>query len=189
MADRPPSLLARLDQADAALSRRIAIDAEEKARRTPRYWAAFVGAHLGDSWVWGLITAWLWRKAVGQAEPARSRRTGLLTSWLITLGAIYAITLGIKQVVKRERPGTGTLMYAGGADVHSFPSGHATRMGAILAWFSAIFPGAALLAWPLTLWVSWGRVAMGVHYAGDVLVGLIVGFVTGKIARRITERK
>ncbi len=104
--------------------------------------------------------------------------------WLATLAAVYAITLGIKQMVKRERPGTESLMYGPGADVHSFPSGHATRMGAMLAWFGTIFPGFGWLGWPLTLWVSWSRVAMGVHYAGDVIVGLAVGFLTGEIARR-----
>jgi undecaprenyl-diphosphatase len=184
MAKFQTDLLARLDQADVALSGQIALTPAQKESRSPRFWLAFTGAHLGDSWVWGLVAAWLWRDASRQADPAAKRR---LKAWLGTLAAVYAITLGIKQVVKRERPGTESLMYGPGADVHSFPSGHATRMGAMLAWFSAIFPGFGWLGWPLTLWVSWSRVAMGVHYAGDVIVGLVVGFLTGEIARRLTK--
>jgi membrane-associated phospholipid phosphatase len=188
MAESRTGLLDRLNRADVAISSRVAISAEEKlARRTPRFWLAFTGAHLGDSWVWVLITAWLWRGSSKLAPEAGVLRKGEIRAWLGTLAAVYALTLGIKQVVKRERPGTGTLMYAGGADVHSFPSGHATRMGAILAWFGVTFPSAAILGWPITLWVSWSRVAMGVHYAGDVIVGLILGFFTGEIARRLTK--
>ncbi len=186
MAKPQNDLLARLDQADVALSSRIALTPDQKAGRPPRFWLAFVGAHLGDSWVWGLVAAWLWRDASRQENPVAK---GRLKAWLATLAAVYAITLGIKQVVKRERPGAESLMYGPGADVHSFPSGHATRMGSLLAWFGAIFPGWGLLAWPLTLWVSWSRVAMGVHYAGDVIVGLAVGFFTGEIARRMTKQK
>jgi len=186
MAEFWTDLLARLDRADGALSRRVALTPVEKAQRPPRFWLAFGGAHLGDSWVWGLVAAWLWRDAVRREEPKAKTR---ILAWLGALAAVYALTLGIKQMVKRERPGTDRLMYGPGADVHSFPSGHATRMGAILAWFGVLFPGWGLLGWPITAWVGWSRVAMGVHYAGDVIVGLAVGFLAGEIARRMAKQK
>jgi undecaprenyl-diphosphatase len=86
----------------------------------------------------------------------------------------------LKFTIRRKRPeGEWGGIYRN-TDPHSFPSGHAARtalfavLGLILGptWF-----GLVLLAWaPL---VALARVAMGVHYLSDVLVGLAIGLVMG----------
>lgn len=76
-------------------------------------------------------------------------------------------------------------MYGSGPDVHSFPSGHGARMGANAPWAFLLLGGWGWLTWPLTLWVGWSRVAMGVHYLGDVLAGFLVGGLVSLAVRRL----
>ena len=87
MIDDSNHLLARLNRADVALSQRVALSAVEKEEHPPRFWLAFGGAHLGDSWVWGLIAAWLWQDAAHQESPEAKSQ---LRAWLGTLAAVYA---------------------------------------------------------------------------------------------------
>ena len=93
--------------------------------------------------------------------------------------ALAALVMGIKFIVRRQRPvGDWGAIYRN-TDPHSFPSGHAARsiMLAILCWKFGLQP----LAWVLTIWVplvSLSRVMMGVHYLIDVIVGWVLGFIT-----------
>jgi undecaprenyl-diphosphatase len=109
-----------------------------------------------------------------------------------------AIGLGIESVVvngpvkfmfRRTRP-----VHAGPRPLHlrqprtsSFPSGHAT----------AAFFGAALLRdedpiWPLyyglAVIVAASRVHVRIHHGSDVVAGVAVGAVLGRLARRIWPR-
>lgn len=136
--------------------------------------AAFF-AHSGDSWFWALGLILLW--AAGNA---------FWKQWaMIQLGAISimaAIVLAVKFTVKRKRPeGEWGLIYRS-TDPHSFPSGHATR--SFLIGMMAIFLGPLWLAILLVIWaplVALGRVAMGVHYLSDILVGGLLGVFGGWI--------
>ena len=65
-------------------------------------------------------------------------------------------------------------------DAHSFPSGHATRVGGlwIVLWSLLPLGGAVALGlWGVGVCIS--RVALGLHYVGDVLVGVLVGMLSG----------
>ena len=136
--------------------------------------AAFF-AHSGDSWFWalGLLLIWLFGTPFWKEWSA------------IQFGAITimaAIVLMVKFTVKRKRPeGEWGLMYRS-TDPHSFPSGHAAR--SFLIGMMSLFIGPLWVAILLVIWaplVALGRVAMGVHYLSDVIVGALLGIFGGLI--------
>lgn len=178
------SLTSFLSPIDKSVSARIALNESQRSGRNPLFWLANVGAHLGDSLLWVGITALLWRKAGD--DPARKR---LLGGWMVAFAGAVGVTLFIKRIFRRPRPGTGQLLYGPGADQHSFPSGHGARVGVILLWAEALWPGAGRFAPFLGLWIGWARVAMGIHYVGDVLVGVLLGWGVGRITKRCVKRK
>ena len=166
---QPRTRLGRWLEADRIYTARLRLS--EKPGPLRRL-AAFL-AHSGDSWFWvpGLAIAWL---VSGQAVK-------LLAAELIAAIALMALVVfAIKRRVRRERPkGEWGGLYRR-ADPHSVPSGHAARMAllAVLAvglgpaWFAVL-----LLVWaPL---VALARVALGVHFLSDVIVGAALGIVLG----------
>lgn len=184
---KQPSLLRRLlgglNRIDVRLTERLSLTNPERRRHPLLVWTANIGAHAGDSLIWGAITAVLWRRAKTDAA-----RKWTLLGWTFSLIAALLVTLGIKGVVKRRRPGGGRFLYGRGADVHSFPSGHGSRAGIILTWATALHPGFASWAPLLIAWIGWSRVATGVHYVGDVLAGLLLGVGMGGVLRKIWHK-
>lgn len=178
-------LVRLVNRADTALTARIALAGDQRRPCSPVLWLANVGAHLGDSVLWAVVSGWLWWRA--GSDPRRKRP---ILGWLASFVAALLITLSIKRIFKRRRPGGGRFLYGRGADVHSFPSGHGARSGVILVWASALHPLLGKWAPLLILWIAWSRVAIGVHYVGDVAVGFLLGVGVGKwvqwLWRRIT---
>jgi undecaprenyl-diphosphatase len=81
----------------------------------------------------------------------------------------------IKLVLRRQRPREAAGFYSRRFDAHSFPSGHAARMGVAASLGPLVFPGWGWLGLPCALLVAWARVALGIHYVLDVAAGLAVG--------------
>lgn len=170
---------------DAALSHLLSHAHSSRPRAS--FWAG-LGAHLGDSWLWLLMTGLLWRWwRTSAGRPARP-----LWGWAGSLIAGAAITVLLKRWVRRPRPREERLLHGPGADRYSFPSGHAVRWGIIAVWSSRFLRRGALLAWPLALWTGWSRVYLGVHYVGDVVAGYAAGALLGSLVRYFlgeTERR
>ena len=164
---------------DEAYSARTALNEDQMSRRHPLFWLAHIGAHLGDSIVWLLVTLLLWRQSKGSGQ-----KRGTLIGWILSFAGGVAGTMLVKQAVRRPRPGSGRFLYAGGADAHSFPSGHSVRCGVILTWATAFWPDAGKLAPLLVLWISWARVALNIHYIGDVVAGLVLGVGLSRFIRK-----
>jgi membrane-associated phospholipid phosphatase len=134
--------------------------------------AAFF-AHSGDSWFWlfGLFLVWL------LAPNPWHTTSALMAIGVLTLAVAV---LGIKLIVRRQRPeGEWGAIYRR-TDPHSFPSGHAARafLFVVLAFaFAPLGFAIILLIWaPL---VCLARVLMGVHYLSDVIVGAVIGILWG----------
>ncbi|MEA5077567.1 MAG: phosphatase PAP2 family protein [Anaerolineaceae bacterium] len=132
--------------------------------------AAFF-AHSGDSWFIEIALFILWL-------VSRNRIHQML-AWMAGCVVVLAVlVLGIKFLIRRQRPeGDWGAIYRN-TDPHSFPSGHAARtaMLATLAFaFGPIWLGIAFVVWALL--VSLARVWMGVHYLSDVLAGIVLGIL------------
>lgn len=141
-----------------------------------RWQLATFFAHTGDSWWCLLALGLLWLIGADQWRLIAASM-GIGTFFL----AIFIILL--KFSIKRRRPdGEWGGIYRN-TDPHSFPSGHATRVFflASMAWVIApVWFAVALTIWaPL---VALSRVMTGVHYIIDVLAGIFLGWVLGKIA-------
>jgi membrane-associated phospholipid phosphatase len=65
----------------------------------------------------------------------------------------------------------------------SFPSGHAASAFAFATVVGHELPPAALPLWLLATAVAYSRVHTGVHYAGDVVVGALIGAACGASVR------
>jgi membrane-associated phospholipid phosphatase len=163
------SLMKNTLELDAHLSAKMRVAEKPGLLRTI---SAFF-AHSGDSWfcLTALFVLWLFGSGYW-----KWRAIVLVIAILITA----VLVLVIKFTVRRQRPqGDWGDIYRS-TDPHSFPSGHATRafmlatmaLGLGPAWF-----GITLIIWaPL---VALGRVAMGVHYVSDVVVGMLLGIIMG----------
>lgn len=158
-----------LSEIDAIWSARLRIAEQPGWLRT----LTAILAHSGDSWLWilGLILAWWWGD------------TRLKVWALRLLGMILAtalLVMVIKFNVRRRRPeGEWGSIYRD-TDPHSFPSGHAARAALLavltICWGPRWFGTLVLLWTPL---VSTARVAMGLHYLSDILVGAALGIISG----------
>jgi undecaprenyl-diphosphatase len=130
---------------------------------------AILAAHSGDSWFWllGLTLLW-WFGTYGWKLRASIMIAGILVTALIVML--------IKFSVRRKRPSGEWGNIYRKTDPHSFPSGHAAR-AALLATL-AVGLGPAWFAVILVVWaplVIFARVAMGLHYLSDVLIGALLG--------------
>lgn len=159
----------RMTAWDQAISQRW-----QKASTGWAHHLATVGAHLGDGWVWALVLILAVALMPVAARP-------LLWRWAISMVIAGGITTSIKFIGRRQRPLQRRGFYSQTYDQHSFPSGHATRMGTVTVYLPVLFPKWGWFILLLTLWVGWSRVALGVHYLLDVLAGLVVGIVVSLI--------
>ncbi len=133
-------------------------------------------AHPSPGWQ-GLVVAagvWLWI----------NWREALLA--MPTLASVIAIADAVgaqlKHLVQRPRPclvlpDVSLLGQCGG--LYSFPSNHALNSAAIAAFLHVLYPKTRWVSWPLVGLIGLARVSIGVHYAGDVLGGWVIGFVMG----------
>jgi len=136
---------------------------------------AWLLAHSGDSQWWVLVGLLLWRLGEGSKRQAGIR----IVAVTLACGLVSSV---LKRLVRRPRPAGETLLFYLPIDRHSFPSGHATRVGGLAVVLGLLLPlwGALLLAlWALAVGVS--RVALELHYAGDVAAGMVLGAFLGSI--------
>lgn len=134
-------------------------------------------SHSCDSWYWlaGLILVWAFTKG-------QTRQMALYLAF--GLGLLAVFVLGVKFLVRRTRPeGEWGQIYRA-TDPHSFPSGHAARAMAIavislsldVAWWIVLL----LFVWAILVGIS--RILLSLHYFSDVIVGWLIGLLSGWLA-------
>ncbi len=168
------SMLARLDHGDRALFLRWALQARSTYRR--RFvWRALT--HLGGArCTLGVSLAPL---AVGGVW-----RDGALRSLAILVVSHLAVQL-IKRSVGRPRPSrlTACEVLIAEPDRFSFPSGHAAAAMSVALGYATVLHSAAPLLAALAVIVGFSRVALAVHYPGDVLAGQCLAVLTSAMLR------
>ncbi len=137
-------------------------------------WFSAIGAR-GSIWIAiGLVIA--------IAAPARRMAVWRL---LLSLALAGLITDGIaKPLVGRVRPWVDHPEYrelvGTRPDSPSFPSGHAATAAAGALALTRLWPAVAIPAWTLAILIGTSRIALGVHFPSDVLMGFAIGYLCAR---------
>jgi len=165
------SLLARFDHAEYRLCRRL-------NRGIQHTWVRVLfmtASRLGDGVIWYALMLAL--PLLYGAEGLRVAAIMLATG-VVGLG-LYKI---LKRTFVRERPfirHAGISLAGAPLDRYSFPSGH-TLHAVAFTWQACVaFPELTVVLLPLALAIAASRVVLGLHYPTDVLVGALLGAITG----------
>jgi undecaprenyl-diphosphatase len=122
----------------------------------------------------------------------RGRRAAL--AGIAAVGATsFVVNLPMKRARRRRRPdridlGVPATRWVQMPTSTSFPSGHSASAAAFAMSVGHLVPPIRV---PLRLAagvVAFSRVYTGVHYPGDVIVGMAVGTAVGAISGRVAER-
>ena len=165
------SLLARFDHAEYRLCRRL-------NRGVQLTWVRVffkTASRLGDGLIWYALIL---------ALPLLYGDEGLrVAAIMLATGAVgLALYKFLKRTFVRERPfirHAGISLAGAPLDRYSFPSGH-TLHAVAFTWLAvAAFPVLGCVLLPLALAIAASRVVLGLHYPTDVLVGALLGAITG----------
>lgn len=156
--------------------------ADEGSQRT-WLWITALGGSSTVVPVMVVISLMFWR--AGQQRLILPQWGGFLLARLVTDG--------LKHLMARQRPDiTDLQQLLAGATSHAFPSGHATSgaylygLIALLILWSGV-PRVAAWAWVLLLClvivaIALSRLVLGVHFASDVVGGLLSGLAALAVA-------
>ena len=167
----------RILEIDARLSNKMRVAERPGALRT----ISVFFAHSGDSWFWAIALVILW-----------IRGNSFWKEWAVVqfvcISVMIVVVMSIKFLVRRRRPeGEWGGIYRN-TDPHSFPSGHAARAFLIAVVASGLGPvGLAIVLWIWAPLVALARVAMGVHYASDIIAGMVFGIFIALVGLQIQE--
>ena len=159
-------------ETDARLSNQMRVAEQPGLLRS----IAVFFAHSGDSWFWGLALILLW---VFTDDPFWKKWAVVL---LLGISVLAVIVMSLKFIIRRRRPeGKWGSIYRN-TDPHSFPSGHAARAFLIAVMATGLGPAwVGIVLWVWAPLVALARVAMGVHYASDIVAGMLVGILVAII--------
>lgn len=141
------------------------------------YWASALGDH-------GLL--WTILATLKALRPGKLSERSAIRAVVATGTQSVVVNLGLKSIFRRHRPPNDNdhPLHVRVPMTSSFPSGHAT----------AAFCAANLLAEGDNLWllyyslatvVALSRIHVRMHHASDVLGGIAIGLLLGRIARKV----
>lgn len=144
--------------------------------------AVFPGLRLFTYVFWLLLIVYFWMKD--------ERELALLTGAGIIAGAMF--TYPLKFIIDRTRPydliESARLLTPIESD-SSFPSGH-TEMSFLAATIVSRFhPGYSKYLYSFSFIVGLSRIYVGVHFPLDVVGGVLVGVMVGKLVLVVREKR
>jgi undecaprenyl-diphosphatase len=155
---------------------------DSRARGNPAVDRVFYAASaLGDH---GII--WLILAVLRGLRSHDSARATLRTAAAIGLESML-VNGPVKWVFRRKRPAPRPVSPhpLRTPRTSSFPSGHATSAFCAAALLSDTDPAMRPVYYGLATIVAWSRVHVGVHHASDVIGGVAIGVVLGKVFKRL----
>jgi undecaprenyl-diphosphatase len=169
--ERAAGLRARLQEIDETLTGPLTLP---RSSRVAQFLALGL-AHSGDSFIWAglMVAAWF----LGDHQW----KTRAVVTFA-GLAVAEVVVIGVKMVIRRKRPPGESGMIYRKADPYSFPSGHAARamLLCLLAWQLGPLPAfIAIVAWSPFMVLS--RIAIGIHYVFDVIVGILLGWALASV--------
>ncbi|WP_368503491.1 phosphatase PAP2 family protein [Alkalihalophilus sp. As8PL] len=110
----------------------------------------------------------------------------MTTTWaaIISLITSHIIVRLMKHYLPRFRPYltvNESNVISNPLKDHSFPSGHTTAIFSLCTPFMFLFPSYAIFLLSIAIIVGISRISLGLHYPSDVLIGALLGFITGAI--------
>jgi membrane-associated phospholipid phosphatase len=169
----PLTALERFDRLDRHVSRRIAVGLPRPRLFRLPLSALSLTANYGILWYGLALLPWLF------AQPRPFSRA-LYVVVPVTLVEFTGYL--IKLRVARPRPPIADpdlLEQIPLPRTHSFPSSHASMSVVGALTLGAMYPQALPVLVALVVVLCFSRVYLGVHYAGDVLGGMIYGLAVG----------
>ena len=112
--------------------------------------------------------------------------TGVALDSLLAHGVVALVVNSLKHIIGRPRP---RLTHSGGwqwwpsleSGLDSFPSGHTSATVAVVTVLARALPRLRWVPFTLAGWVGASRIWRGSHFPGDVVGGMVLGFVIGSI--------
>ena len=167
------TFMARVDAAEYGICRKLNRGASfPLPRRVFR-----IASRLGDGVIWYVLLALL---------PLLYGAPAVKPAIVMALTGVLGVALYkfLKKIFVRERPfitHTTIDLAMAPLDRYSFPSGH-TLHAVAFAWQAcAAFPELGFLVIPLGMAIAASRVVLGLHYPTDVLVGALLGVISGSV--------
>ncbi len=133
---------------------------------------------LGDKGIFWLALA------VILLIPEKTRRSGAMAIISIGIGFVVA-NLILKNAVARIRPyevEPALQLLVAKAHDFSFPSGHACcSFASAMIYVRTLKKPWGVLTMILAILIAYSRLYVGIHYPSDVIVGILVGIVSGVV--------
>lgn len=136
-----------------------------------------------------LVSAMLFFQALAASRVLATPRARV-HAWFVSHAAFFLFTTValsglsvnlMKRIIGRARPvyyeewGIFGFSPFSGSRFESFPSGHATTVGALFMTLALLMPRHRLLFLVLAIWFSMTRVMVSAHYPSDILAGTVYG--------------
>lgn len=126
-------------------------------------------------------------------DPRRFRAAMFAFTSIAVSGVLVNL---LKVALGRVRPGgpfelvVGSFLGPTLADyARSFPSGHATTLGAVAAVTALLAPRLLVPMALLAVAVAISRLLVGYHFASDVIAGLLLGWASVELTRHVFARR